>query len=105
MTNAIKLGASLITALSLAACSSGEPETPEKKGFRRDYPTTISADRAVPGNLRQDYDALLACRGDLAARSGQKVPELDNNRIADIMDELERNPNAASECLEELYEA
>lgn len=89
--------------LALAACGSKPIEPPEPKGFPRDFASTKKADEAVPAAMRQDYEALLSCRGDMAAKRGERVPELDNDRIADVVDELRRNPRAAEQCIEKLH--
>lgn len=86
--------AGAIACLALPSCSS------EDDGFPRDWESVAAADAAVPPQLRQDYNLLLSCLGDKAVASGQGVPEMNVDRVADIVDTLQSNPGAAAACIE-----
>lgn len=91
------MSAGLVLACGLVACSS-EKEGPES--FPRDFDSVTEATSAVPTEIRTDFDALLACEGDLSVARGEGVPELTVDRVADIVDAIRADSLAVEKCIE-----
>lgn len=93
----VSLSVGLVLASGLAACSS---EKEEASSFPRDFASVADASSAVPTEIRTDFDALLACEGDLSVARGEGVPELTVDRVADIVDAIRADSSAVEKCIE-----
>lgn len=98
----------LLTFILLGSCSQQEPKpfpssskseaAPKKSGFPRDFKDVLSADASVPPEIKIDYQLLINCQDSLALRQGKEMLPMSIDRVADAVDALTENPNAAAQC-------
>lgn len=98
----------LIALVILGSCSKQEPSSfpsstessnpPRQSGYPRDFKDVLSADASVPISMKADYQLLINCQDNLAIRDGKEPLPMSIDRVADTVDALTKNPNAAAEC-------